>query len=107
GVMYLGRMMEIAPYDRLYENRYHPYTEALLSAIPQVGRDNQGERIRLEGEVPSPSDPPSGCRFHTRCPKVCDRCRREEPVLRETEPGHFVACHLYAQEISPETSASQ
>ncbi|MCD8076130.1 MAG: ABC transporter ATP-binding protein [Lachnospiraceae bacterium] len=97
-VMYLGKIAEIAAYDRLYEKRYHPYTEALLSAIPQVGESGQGARIRLEGDVPSPSDPPSGCRFHTRCPKACEHCSRVEPVMREIEPGHFVACHLYDTE---------
>ena len=95
GVMYLGRMVEIASYDQLYEKRYHPYTEALLSAIPQVDADQQGERIRLQGEVPSPSNPPSGCHFHTRCPKACDRCKAETPQLKEVSEGHFVACHLY------------
>ena len=95
GVMYLGKMVEIAAYDQLYEKRYHPYTEALLSAIPQVGKDAGRERIHLKGEVPSPSNPPSGCRFHTRCPKACDKCRAEVPELREIETGHFVACHLY------------
>ena len=95
GVMYLGKMVEIAGCDQLYEKRYHPYTEALLSAIPQVGQDGQTERIRLEGEVPSPSAPPSGCRFHTRCPKATPRCGQEQPELKEVEPGHFVACHLY------------
>ena len=95
GVMYLGRMVEIADYDQLYEKRFHPYTEALLSAIPQVDPTKKTERIHLEGEVPSPSNPPSGCHFHTRCPKACDRCKTESPVLREIEPGHFVACHLY------------
>ena len=95
GVMYLGNMVEIADYDKLYEKRYHPYTEALLSAIPQVDQDVKTERIHLEGEVPSPSDPPSGCRFHTRCPKACDRCRQEVPRLKEVAEGHFVACHLY------------
>lgn len=95
GVMYLGKMVEIAAYDKLYEKRYHPYTEALLSAIPQVDADTRTERIHLSGEVPSPSDPPPGCTFHTRCPKACERCKREVPVLREIDPGHFVACHLY------------
>ena len=95
GVMYLGKMVEIADYDQLYEKRYHPYTEALLSAIPQINQEDRKERIHLEGEVPSPTDPPSGCRFHTRCPKACDRCKAEEPALREIAPGHLVACHLY------------
>lgn len=93
-VMYLGHIMELASYDKLYEKRYHPYTEALLSAIPQTGEETF-ERIRLEGEIPSPSNPPSGCCFQTRCPKACDRCRQEMPPLREYRPGHFVACHLY------------
>ena len=94
-VMYLGRIVEIADYAQLYEKRYHPYTEALLSAIPQVDPSKTGERIHLEGEVPSPSDPPEGCHFNTRCAKVCDRCRKEVPKLREIQEGHFVACHLY------------
>ena len=94
GVMYLGKMVEIANYDQLYEKRYHPYTEALLSAIPQVDQEEQKERIHLEGEVPSPYDPPSGCHFHTRCPKACDKCRQTAPELKEVAPGHYVACHL-------------
>ena len=95
GVMYLGKMVEIANYDQLYEKRYHPYTEALLSAIPQVDQEEQKERIHLEGEVPSPYDPPSGCHFHTRCPKACDKCRHTAPELKEVAPGHYVAGHLY------------
>lgn len=95
GVMYLGKMVEIAAYDQLYEKRYHPYTEALLSAIPQVDADDRTERIHLTGEVPSPSNPPSGCPFHTRCPKAYDICSKEIPQLKEIEKGHFVACHLY------------
>ena len=95
GVMYLGKMVEIAAYDQLYEKRYHPYTEALLSAIPQVDADDRTERIHLTGEVPSPSNPPSSCPFHTRCPKACDICSKEIPQLKEIEKGHFVACHLY------------
>ncbi len=95
GVMYLGKMVEVANYDQLYEKRYHPYTEALLSAIPQVDQEEQKERIHLEGEVPSPYDPPSGCHFHTRCPKACDKCRQTAPELKEVAPGHYVACHLY------------
>ena len=81
-------MVEIAAYDQLYAKRYHPYTEALLSAIPQVDAADRRERIRLTGEVPSPSDPPSGCRFHTRCPKACDRCSKEVPELMQ---AHFDA----------------
>ena len=94
-VMYLGRIVEIADYAQLYEKRYHPYTAALLSAIPQVNPEETGQRIHLEGEVPSPSDPPKGCHFNTRCPKVCERCRSEAPELKEIQKGHFVACHLY------------
>lgn len=95
GVMYLGKMVEIAPYDSLYENHFHPYTTALLSAIPQVDKELQRQRIILEGEVPSPSDPPTGCHFHSRCPKACERCSKEIPELKEVEKNHFVACHLY------------
>lgn len=95
GVMYLGRMVEIASCDQLYEKRYHPYTEALLSAIPQVGGESKGKRIHLEGEVPSPSNPPSGCHFHTRCPKAMECCKRDVPQLKQIGEGHFVACHLY------------
>lgn len=95
GVMYLGKMVEIAPYNSLYENHFHPYTTALLSAIPQVEKSQQKQRIILEGEVPSPSNPPSGCHFHTRCPKACDRCTKEVPLLQEVTKDHFVACHLY------------
>lgn len=97
GVMYLGKMVEIADYDQLYEKRYHPYTEALLSAIPQVDQEGRTERIHLEGEVPSPYNPPSGCHFHTRCPKACPQCSQTVPELKEVAPGHFVACHLYDQ----------
>lgn len=95
GVMYLGKMVEIASYDSLYENHFHPYTESLLSAIPQVDKEQQKQRIILQGELPSPSSPPSGCHFHTRCPKACERCATKEPLLKEVKEGHFVACHLY------------
>lgn len=96
GVMYLGKMVEIAAYDQLYEKRYHPYTESCFSQqFPRGTGDPGKKRIHLEGEVPSPSNPPSGCRFHTRCPKACDKCREEVPELKEIETGHFVACHLY------------
>ena len=94
-VMYLGRIVELADYAQLYEKRYHPYTEALLSAIPRIDPTERTERVHLQGEVPSPSNPPTGCHFHTRCPKACDICKRERPEFREIENGHFVACHLY------------
>ncbi len=94
-VMYLGRIVELADYDQLYEKRYHPYTQALLSAIPQVGGNGISERIHLEGEVPSPSNPPSGCHLHARCPHACPICSERAPALQEIAPGHFVACHIY------------
>jgi peptide/nickel transport system ATP-binding protein/oligopeptide transport system ATP-binding protein len=95
-VMYLGRIVEQAPRRALFANPQHPYTEALLSAVPVPDPDpaTRRERIILPGDVPSPIKPPSGCRFHTRCPYVFDRCRTESPELRQAAPGHHVACHL-------------
>ena len=93
-VMYLGRIVEIAPTRKLFDAPQHPYTEALLSAVPIPDPTTQRKRIILAGDVPSPIHLPPGCRFHTRCPYVFDRCRREEPVLAEVTPGHFAACHL-------------
>ncbi|WNB92390.1 dipeptide ABC transporter ATP-binding protein [Bacillus sp. NEB1478] len=94
-VMYLGQMVELAPVEKLYSNPTHPYTEALLSAIPRpvVGVGKKRERIRLTGDLPSPSDPPSGCPFHTRCPIAKEHCTTERPAWRQIDEGHFIACH--------------
>jgi oligopeptide/dipeptide ABC transporter ATP-binding protein len=93
-VMYLGKIVEVAPRDELYFNHQHPYTEALLSAIPLPKVRARRERIILEGDVPSPLKPPPGCKFHPRCPRRMDRCGQVEPDFKELKPGHFVACHL-------------
>ena len=95
GVMYLGHLVELADSAELYRNPLHPYTEMLLSAIPIADPDLSAtrKRIRLEGEVPSPLNPPSGCPFRTRCPKAYQACRESMPPLREVAPGHFAACH--------------
>lgn len=95
GVMYLGRMVELASKDDLYESPKHPYTQALLSAVPIADPEIKKERILLQGDVPSPANVPKGCAFHTRCSVAMDKCRLERPVLQDVESGHFVACHLY------------
>lgn len=92
-VMYLGSIMETAKTEELFANPLHPYTKALISAIPIVSGQEQRERIVLSGDVPSAANVPSGCRFHTRCPFACEQCRCEAPAMREASPGHFVACH--------------
>jgi oligopeptide/dipeptide ABC transporter ATP-binding protein len=93
-VMYLGKIVEIADRAQLFSAPQHPYTEALLSAVPVPDPDAATRRIILHGDVPSPINPPSGCRFHTRCPYAFERCSNEEPLMREIAPGQHVACHL-------------
>ena len=95
-VMYLGKVVELAPRDLLYNDPKHPYTEALLSAVPEPdpAREKTRDRILLEGDVPSPSKPPSGCNFCTRCPQVMAICRRETPEFKQLDDGRYVACHL-------------
>jgi peptide/nickel transport system ATP-binding protein len=93
-VMYLGKIVELADRRTLFAEAHHPYTRALLSAVPVPDPTAKRQRIILKGDVPSPINPPSGCRFHTRCPFVFDRCRTEEPLLRSVGDGHVSACHL-------------
>ena len=93
GVMYLGNMMELSDTEHLFAHPYHPYTEALLSAIPTTDVDGRKETIILEGDIPSPINPPKGCKFHTRCRYCTEICKNVTPQFEEVEPGHFVACH--------------
>jgi peptide/nickel transport system ATP-binding protein len=94
-VMYLGKMMELAASDVLVDRSLHPYTQALISAVPIPDPESKRTKDVISGEIPSPVDPPSGCRFHTRCPYAHERCVNEEPSLVEVEKNHHVACHLY------------
>jgi len=96
-VMYLGQLVETAPTRDLFTSPQHPYTKALLSAIPSLDPDDRGKTIRLPGEIPSATNPPSGCKFHTRCPHAIDICRENEPVLQISAPEHSVACHRWAE----------
>jgi peptide/nickel transport system ATP-binding protein len=93
-VMYLGKIVEVASRERIFGAPRHPYTYALLSAVPVPEPGKARTRVVLKGDVPSPINPPSGCRFHTRCPFVFDRCRTEEPALNPTHPEQLAACHL-------------
>lgn len=95
GVMYLGNLVELASNKDLYKEPLHPYTQALISAIPEPNPLKRKERIVLKGDVPSPQNPPAGCPFHTRCPVAMEICSQEKPALAEVRPGHQVACHLY------------
>jgi oligopeptide/dipeptide ABC transporter ATP-binding protein len=92
--MYLGSLVESAPTRDLFNNPRHPYTRALLSAIPSLDPDERGNVQKLEGEIPSPTNPPSGCKFRTRCPLAESRCSKEVPQWREMSEGHYVACHF-------------
>jgi oligopeptide/dipeptide ABC transporter ATP-binding protein len=93
-VMYLGRIVEYTDKKTLFTRPLHPYTESLLAAVPVPDPRIKRQKRLLQGDVPSPINPPSGCHFHTRCPYAVDRCKSEEPALREVKPGQFVACHL-------------
>ena len=97
-VMYLGRIVELAPKDRIFSKPLHPYTEALMAAAPIADPLARRDRLVIEGDVPSPINPPSGCHFHTRCPYAIARCKTEYPPLQEIVPGHVVACHLRTKE---------
>ncbi len=98
GVMYLGSMVEFGDKDKIFENPLHPYTKALFSAVPNPNPDEKSERILLKGDIPSPANPPKGCKFHTRCTECMEICKHIAPVYKEYEEGHFVACHCYPQE---------
>ncbi len=105
GVMYLGKMVELTDRESLFRDPLHPYTKALLSAIPMPDPTLKRERMILQGDVPSPVNPPSGCRFHTRCPFAIDICKQVEPPLEQLKPGHFAACHVAKAQVEEEAKA--
>ncbi|MBO4262213.1 MAG: dipeptide ABC transporter ATP-binding protein [Clostridia bacterium] len=98
GIMYLGSMVEFGKKEDIFDNPMHPYTVALFSAVPNPDPDEKSQRILLKGDIPSPANPPKGCKFHTRCPKAMEICKHIAPVYKEYEKDHFVACHCYSQE---------
>ena len=100
GVMYLGSMMEFGTKEAIFSNPLHPYTKALFSAVPNPDPTAKMERIKLEGDIPSPANPPKGCRFHTRCPYAKEVCKHMPPEYREYEEGHFAACHLLEEQVN-------
>ncbi len=108
GVMYLGKLVELGPSDAIFDDPLHPYTQALLGAIPTIEfathPDEKHELVLLQGNVPSPANPPNGCRFHTRCPLAEAICRQDEPLLRPVREGRLVACHLVDDEISTQVA---
>ena len=107
GVMYLGTMVEFSDTDKIFAKPLHPYTQALFSAIPIPDPDVKINRIVLEGSIPSPANPPSGCKFHTRCAKCMEICKTVVPEYREVEPNHFCACHLYDDVKGVDSTAAE
>ena len=96
--MYLGSMVEFGSKNEIFDNPLHPYTRALFSAVPNPDPREKMNRTILKGDIPSPANPPKGCKFHTRCPNAMEICSHVEPCYKEYEAGHFAACHLYPQE---------
>ena len=103
-VMYMGKLCEVGPSEKLYRDPEHPYTQALLSAIPNPDPRAPRQPLQISGDLPSPLDPPSGCRFRTRCPRAQERCAQEEPAMRAVGDDHFVACHFPGRTPHPEST---